>query len=104
MSGGIHGHVAQRAERAPAGDGLRAARGHGAHLRPRRVQAGHVALVVVFVDVVIVVVFFAERLADRRVALVVGGPLAQLDEHELTLGIEAETDEAGAEQRNRRLA
>ena len=92
VPGRIHRLLAQRARRTTTGDGLGAAGGHGPHLRtgarrcarrsPRRPR----------------------RRRRRRRRLPPRDALAQLDEHELALGIEAEADEPGPEQRDRRLA
>src|SRR3954464_9748414 len=46
VAGRVHREVAELAQRATAGAGLRAARRHGPDLRPRREDARHVALVV----------------------------------------------------------
>ena len=66
MPGRIHRHVAERARRASAGDGLRTARRHRPHLRARRVDARHIAgfLVVLVVVGEHVEVFFLVILVD----------------------------------------
>ena len=72
VPGGVHRHVAQRARRATAGDGLGAARRHRPHLGAGRVDARDVAVLVVVVGarpsatassslVVVVVVVVGER-------------------------------------------
>jgi hypothetical protein len=63
VSGGVHRHVAQRAQRATAGDRLGAPGRHRPHLGAGGVEAGDIPLVVLVVAVV------ARRLADRGVLL-----------------------------------
>ena len=102
MSGRIHRLTAEVTRGAAGGDDGRAARRHRAHLRPGRIDPRDVALFLLLVR---------DDLVDllRLVALValvvfVARALAQLDQHELALGVEPESDQARAEQRNRRLA
>ena len=105
VPGGVHRTTAEVA-RGPTGrHHHRTARRHRPHLRPGRVDAGDVALLLLVVDraqgpddfallgveaeLVVVVVL---------VVVLVLGPLTQLDEDELALGVEAEPDEPGPEE------
>src|SRR5450755_3637017 len=87
VPGRIHRPFAQRARRASTLHSLRADARHRAQLLARRVEARDVAFAV-----------FETR---RWLALFFDGGLAQLEQHELALGVEAEADEPGTEQRHR---